>query len=275
MLLIYDFNKIGMEFWLAPMEGVTDCAFRTLCYKYGADLTFTPMARVDSILRNKNEARKIFDLNNSTPTAIQLMLVKLESAKEFVKDFDSFNINPKIIDINAGCPSPEIIKSGGGAALMKRVTRVQELVTELKKLELPVSVKLRLGLSEYEAGKKTYLNLIKNVDADYFIVHARHAKQESDEEPDWKIFEDCVRTGKRIVANGGISKREDLKLFEYLGIKEVMIGTAALRNPSVFRHFKGQDFEKMEKIKYDYLRLADDYGSKFKDDVLEIFKRTY
>ena len=49
-----------MEFWLAPMEGVTDCAFRTLCCKYGADLTFAPMARVDSILRNRNEAKKIF-----------------------------------------------------------------------------------------------------------------------------------------------------------------------------------------------------------------------
>ncbi|MBS3163020.1 tRNA-dihydrouridine synthase family protein [Candidatus Woesearchaeota archaeon] len=264
-----------MEFWLAPMEGVTDCAFRTLCCKYGADLTFAPMARVDSILRNRNEAKKIFDLNNSTPTAIQLMLIKLESAKEFVKNFESFNIKPKMIDINVGCPGPEIIKSGGGAALMKRVTRVQELVNELKKIGLPVSVKLRLGLSEYEAGKKTYLNLIKNVDADFFIVHARHAKQDSSDEPDWNVFEECVATGKRIVANGGIRTKEDLKLFEYLGMKEVMIGTAALKNPSVFRHLKGDDFEKMEKVKYDYLRLADEYDSKFKDDVLKIFEKAY
>ena len=116
------------------------------------------------------------------------------------------------------------------------------------------------------------MNLIKNVDADFFIVHSRHAKQESNEEPNWNVYEDCVRTGKRIVANGGISKKEDLKLFEYLGMKEVMIGTAALKNPSIFRVLKGEEFEKMEKIKYDYLRLAEEYDSKFKEDVLKIWE---
>jgi tRNA-dihydrouridine synthase len=261
-----------MEFWLAPMEGYTDCAFRTLCYKNGADFTFAPMARVDSVLRNRNEAKRIFDLNNSVPTGIQLVLVKLESAKEFVKNFESLNIQPRMIDINAGCPGPEIIKCGAGAALMKRVTRVQELVTELRKLNLPISVKLRLGLSEYEAGKKAYLNLIKNVDADFFIVHARHAKQDSSEEANWKVFEECVRTGKRIVANGGISQRNDLKLFSSLGIKEVMIGTAALKNPSVFNFLKGKDLEKIEKVRYDYLRLADEYDSKFRNNVLKLWE---
>ncbi len=261
-----------MEFWLAPMEGYTDCAFRTLSYKHGADLTFTPMIRADSLLREDKATRKLLDLNNKTPTGIQLMLVKLESAKEFVKNFESYNIQPKMIDINAGCPGPEIIRCGGGAALMKRITRVQELVNELKKLSLPISVKLRLGLSEYEAGKKVYLNLIKSVDADYFIVHAKHAKQDSDEKANWSVFEECIRTGKKIVANGDISEREHLKFFNQLGIKEVMIGRAALNNPSVFNYLKGKELEKIEKIKYDYLRLADEYDSKFKENVLEYWE---
>ena len=199
-----------MKLWLAPLEGVSDCAFRTLCYKHGADLTFTEMIRVDSLVKKNKSTLQLLDLKNDTPTGIQLLAVKPEQLKHFVKDFPSYAINPICFNLNLGCPSPEVIIQGGGAALVKRTKRVAELVDILKKLSYPVSVKIRLGLNAYEKEKKVYLQLLKEVDADAFIIHARHERQKSSEAADWSVYEACLETGKHIIPNGDITERKDL-----------------------------------------------------------------
>ena len=224
-----------MKLWLAPLEGVSDCAFRTLCFQYGADLTFTEMIRVDSLVKKNTSSLALLDLKNDTPTGIQLLAVRPQILKQFVKDFSSYEITPQCFNLNLGCPSPDVIIQGGGAALVKRTKRVVELVEILKKLGYPVSVKIRLGLNAYEKEHKVYLNLLRDVDADAFIVHARHARQKSSEPADWTVFEECLVTGKHIIPHGDIATKEDIDYFKKLGIKEVMIGRAAVRNPSVFQ----------------------------------------
>ncbi len=226
-----------MKLWLAPMEGITDCAFRTLCYNNSADLTFTEMIRIDALIRGNKATQKLIEWN-STPTALQILGVKLNSIQEFVKQFPSYNINPTQININASCPSPDVIRTGAGAALMKRTQRLNEMISCLQRLDLPVTVKMRLGLNEFEKKNKVYLNTLKTVDADAFIIHAKHARQESQEKSDWNVFEECIATGKHIVANGDISTKEHVDYFKKLGLKEVMIGRAAIKNPKIFRMLK-------------------------------------
>ncbi|MDP3728614.1 MAG: tRNA-dihydrouridine synthase family protein [bacterium] len=259
-----------MKFWLAPLEGVSDCAFRTLCYQYGADLTFTEMIRVDSLVRKNKSTLALLDLKNDTPTGIQLLAVKPEMLKQFVKKFPFYGIDPVCFNLNLGCPSPDVIIQGGGAALVKRTKRVAELVTILKKLGYPVSLKIRLGLNVQEKEHKVYLNLIRDVDADAFIIHARHARQKSSEGADWTIFPECLDTGKHIVANGDITERKDIEYFKKIGIKEVMIGRAAIRNPSVFQYLKSKEKVSLEVLKKEYNLLANKYPSsaKYKKNVL-------
>lgn len=259
-----------MKLWLAPLEGVSDCAFRTLCYRHGADVTFTEMIRVDSLVRKNKATLNMLDLLSEAPAGIQLLAVKQIMTKTFVEQFSSFHINPVQINLNLGCPSPEVIRQGGGAALIKRTQRVSELVSILKKLGLPVSLKIRLGLNAYEQKHKVYLHLLKNVDADAFIVHARHARQSSKEAADWNIFEECIATGKHIIPNGDISEREHIAYFRQLGVKEVMIGRAAVRNPSVFNYLKGAEKKSIEALRREYLQLCEGYPniSKYKENVL-------
>lgn len=261
-----------MKLFLAPLEGVSDCAFRTLCYNHGADLTFTEMIRVDSLVRRNKATLALLDLKNNVPTGIQLLAIKPASAQEFVQMFPSFDFHtaPQQININCGCPSPDVIQQGGGAALVKRVQRLQELVTIFRKLSLPVTLKIRLGLHHYEKQHKVYLKLIKNVDADAFIVHARDARQSSKEKADWNIFEECIATGKNIIPNGDIAEKEHLAYFQKLGVKEVMIGRAAVRNPSVFAYLKGGEKKSIEQLKHEYLQLCSQYPNvpKYKENVL-------
>lgn len=260
-----------MKLWLAPLEGVSDCAFRALCYRYGADLTFTEMLRVDALVKKNKATLQLLDLKNDTPTGIQLLAVKPEILKKFVKEFSSYNIDPVCFNLNLGCPSPDVIVQGGGAALVKRTKRVAELVDILRKLKYPVSLKIRLGLNAYEKEHKVYLHLLKEVEADAFIIHARHARQKSSEPADWSVYEECLATGKHIIPNGDISEREDLAYFQKLGVKEVMIGRAAIRNPSVFAYLRGKEKTSLDILKKEYLTLSEQYHSapKYKEYALQ------
>lgn len=259
-----------MKLWLAPLEGVSDCAFRTLSFHYGADLTFTEMIRVDSLVKKNKSSLSLLDLKNDTPTGVQLLAVKPEILKTFIQHFSSYGLDPVCFNLNLGCPSPDVIVQGGGAALVKRTKRVAELVKILQTLGYPVSVKIRLGLNALEKEHKVYLHLLKEIEADAFIIHARHARQKSSEQADWSIFPECLDTGKHVVPNGDISRPEDILHFKKMGVKEVMIGRAAVHNPSLFQFLKGGQLESVDKVRKKYLSLAEQYpsSSKYKENVL-------
>ncbi len=222
---------------LAPMEGVTDNELRTLCYRNGADLTFTEMARVDNLSKMKKGELEKISITNSTPTQIQLAGAKISEYEKFLAGFKAAE-GFRGFNLNLGCPSPSFIRQGLGAAMIKRISRVNEIVKLIGRSGFECSIKLRLGLNGYEKEKGVYLNLIKNVDASFFAVHARTAKQTEKNPADFSIYPECVDTGKRIVANGDIKTREQIKELERLGLFGAMIGRAAVVNPKIFNELK-------------------------------------
>lgn len=250
-----------MIYMLAPMEDYTDNAFRALCHKYGADFTFTPMLNLDALARGNEQAWKELDFkDNSAPVIIQLLAYKEGNLKHFLdafkpsRGFRGFNLN-------CGCIDPKVIQNGQGCALVKRVTKVANLVNLIKERGYSVSVKLRLGLNSYEKEKKVYLNLINKVDADFFIVHARHGKETYNEPADFSVYADCVKTGKRIIANGDIKTAEQIAKLEKLGVEGVMIGRAAVENPQIFNQLKKEPLLSTEAVKKEYLYLTEKYHS--------------
>ena len=219
---------------LAPMEGITDSAFRTLAYRNGADLTFTEIARVANLARGKKGELARIEIPDSTPTQIQLAGSKLPEYERFLSAFKAPE-GFRGFNLNLGCPSPNFIRQGIGAAMIKRVTRVQEIIKLINKHGFECSVKLSLGLNRYEKERGAYLNLIKGVDASFFIVHARTAAQTELDPADVSVYWRCVATGKKIVANGGIRTRAQAMEMKERGIYGVMIGKTAIDNPNIFR----------------------------------------
>ncbi len=128
----------------------------------------------------------------------------------------------------------------------------------------------KIGVKWIRNAKKVYLSLLKNVDADAFIIHARHAQESSREPPHWDIFEECIATGKRIIPNGDMSERGHISYFKDRGIKEVMIGRAALRDPSVFNFLNGKEKEPRSLLRSEYLALCEEFpnNTKYKQNVL-------
>jgi len=222
------------QLMLAPMEGITDAAFRTLAYRNGADLTFTEIARVANLAKGKRGEMERIAIPDATPTQIQLAGSKIAEYERFLSVFKPSE-GFRGFNLNLGCPSPSFIRQGIGAAMIKRVTRVQEIIQLINTHGYECSVKLRLGLNQYEKERGAYLNLINSVDASFFIVHARTAAQTERDAADYTVYKRCIATGKRIVANGGVKTREQALEMKERGMYGAMIGKTAIDNPNVFK----------------------------------------
>ncbi len=243
-------------YMLAPMEDITNEVFRKLCHKYGADITFTELVRVESLAKKNKSTWERLKILDGTPTIVQLIGHKEMWYKKFLsmyepkKGFLGFNIN-------MGCPAPNLVNNGMGCAMMKRITKARKIIEIVKDRGYEASIKLRLGLNNYERQNKAYLNLINSVDADFFIVHARDGAQSYREKADWNVFPECCATGKTIIANGDIKTKQDIEKMESYGCKGAMIGREAVKNPAIFNILKGIPAPTIDEIKKEYAYMSE------------------
>jgi len=226
---------------LAPLEGYTDSILRTLCYRHGADLTFTEMAHVESFLRGNRQALNKIAVRDSTPVQIQLLTGKEEYLESFLGGFELFP-GFQGFNLNLSCPSPDVIRQGKGAAMIKRAAKTGRLVSIIHDHGFKASLKIRLGTNAFEKMQKVYLNSLCGVDSDLFVVHAKTASQESMEADDYSVFPECVEAARGIpvIANGGIDSAEKVRQLQGMGVAGVMLGRSALADPAVFDSLRNE-----------------------------------
>jgi tRNA-dihydrouridine synthase len=230
-----------LRFMLASLERYSDSVFRTLTHNHGANLTFTEMAHVESFLkRNKASLEKI-EPRDATPVQIQILTGNEGKLDRFLSDFKPFD-GFKGFNLNLSCPSKDVIRQGKGAAMVKRGAKTTRLVSVIRDYGHPVSVKIRLGLNQFEKDRKLYLNNLGGVDPDFFVVHAKHAAQSSSEKEDNAVYTECVEAARGIpvIANGGIETSEIVQSLIRMGISGVMMGRPAMGNPAIFDIMKNE-----------------------------------
>ena len=226
---------------LASLERYSDSVFRTLCYDHGADLTFTEMAHVESFLkRNKASLEKI-EPKDAAPVQIQILSSNEGNLDRFLSGFKPFE-GFSGFNLNLNCPSKDVIRQGKGAAMVKRAAKTARLVSLIRDHGHPVSVKIRLGLNQFEKDNKLYINNLAGVDPDFFVVHAKHAAQSSSEREDNSVYPECVEAARGIpvIANGGIETPEMVQSLVEMGVGGVMMGRPALGNPAIFDYMKNE-----------------------------------
>ena len=123
---------------------------------------------------------------------------------------------------------------------------------------------MRLGINKRDKEYKAYLNLLNNVDADFFVIHARYGMQNYEEPADFSVYEECVKTGKEIIANGDIKTREQVEYLKEVGVKGVMIGRAAVLDPSIFNKLKGIPSPTIQSIVKEYIEMNNKFNEPFK-----------
>ncbi|CAE7249921.1 dus [Symbiodinium natans] len=237
---------------LAPMEQVTDCAFRRLCYEMGASFTWTEMVRAAALLRRNNSTTSRMDtFDSSTPTGVQLLVGSPEELSESLQLIEERAASDKPhwatgihgIDLNFGCPSPHVINDGLGPAMLNRPQLLREIFERLaewrSQTSLPIGAigaKMRLGVNEDEERREVYLRAIRYAKGrlDYVVLHPRNAREESKKSPArWENIRKAKElAGSRlsIIGNGDVFSRSDAdRMLRETGCDAVMIARGATK----------------------------------------------
>ena len=265
------FPKLKSKAILSPMEGVTDVAFRELCKKYGAAITYTEFTSGTALVRgSKKSLEKIRTSKLEKPVAVQLFGKNFEdvvqAAKLVEKDFD-------IIDINCGCPAWKVIKSGAGSEMLKNPKGIQQLVELLvKNTNKPITVKLRLGIDENSINIMEVAKLCEQAGASAIAIHSRTQKQGYSGKANWDIIKKVKESVKiPVIGNGDVFTPEDFKKrLEESKVDYILIARGALGNPYIFKQINdylktGSYNKNPDKIKifFEYLELAEKYNISF------------
>ena len=238
--------NIKGKLFLAPMAGFTDKVFRSLCSRFGADVTVTEMVSAKAITMGSQKTKELISFSEDEKIkGVQIFGSDPHVMAEAVKIIqDEFEYD--FIDINMGCPVPKVVKSGEGSALMKNPSLAAKIVEEVAKVSRkPVSVKIRKGFDEENINAPEFACIMQESGASFITVHGRTRTQMYSGKADWEIIKMVKeKVTLPVVANGDIVDFESAKkAYEITEADSIMIGRAALGNPWVFLQIK-EGFEK-------------------------------
>ena len=228
--------------FLAPMEDVTDPAFRLMCKRFGADMVYTEFVSSDALVRSVNSTtRKLNISDEERPVAIQIYGKNTDAMVEAARMVEE--AHPDVIDLNFGCPVKKVAGKGAGAGLLRDIPKMLEITRSVvDAVKLPVTVKTRLG---WDDNSKIIVDLaeqLQDCGIAALTIHGRTRAQMYTGDADWTLIgkvKENPRMRIPIIGNGDITTPERAKeCFEKYGVDAVMIGRASFGRPWIFKEVK-------------------------------------
>ena len=226
--------NIDSKLVLAPMAGVTDLAFRTICRELGAGYTITEMVSAKALCYQDKKTLPLMELGpDEHPAGVQVFgsdLACMEEAAAIIREV----ARPDIIDINMGCPVPKVANNGDGSGLLKDLDKACRVVSAVP---LPVTVKMRLGWDKGNIVCLELSKLLESVGVSALTVHGRTKVQMYSGTANW----DYIREVKNavsipVIANGDVFSGPDAeRILRYTGADGVMIARGVFGNPWIFQ----------------------------------------
>ena len=225
---------------LAPMAGVTDLAFRTVCAEMGADMTVTEMVSSRALVYQDKKSRGLLKKNEGSICGVQIFgndpAIMAEAAGMAIEysgcDF---------LDINKGCPMPKIANNGDGCGLMKEPELAGQIVKAVSaSVKVPVTVKCRLGWDKGNINVESFAQRMEDNGAAALTVHGRTRSMLYTGVADW----DTIGKVKKLInipliANGDIvSGAKAVECLRRTGADYLMVGRATFGDPWLFTEIK-------------------------------------
>lgn len=228
--------QVDNPLFLAPMAGVTDWAFRTVCAQLGAGVTVTEMVSSRALVYKDQKTAKLLRKNAGSICGAQI----------FGNDPDTMAEGARLaleisgcdfLDINMGCPMPKIANSGDGSGLMRNPVLAGRIVEAVvRAVPVPVTVKCRLGWDKGSINVLDFTRRMEDSGAAMVTVHGRTRSQLYSGVADW----DTIRKVKQqlsipVIANGDITGAEAaLRCAKWTGADGLMIGRSTFGDPWIF-----------------------------------------
>ncbi len=229
--------------YLAPMAGVTDPIFRTLCKEAGADVMETEFVSAEGVLQAWQRNRRYVEFEQEhRPLGIQIFGSVPEHAAAAARIIVDA-MKPDFLDINAGCPVPKVVGKNGGSSLLRDLPLLQRIaaavVTELGH-DCPVTTKIRIGWDAENICAPEAVVRLQDAGVQAIAIHGRTRSQQYGGQADWDMIDHCARLVQvPVIGNGDICTPEDVqRARETTAVAGVMIGRAAMNAPWLFSRAK-------------------------------------
>jgi len=228
--------------FLAPMEDVTDPAFRLMCKHFGADMVYTEFVSADALIRSVGKTQQKLNISDEErPVAIQIYGRDTATMVEAARIVEQ--AHPDTLDINFGCPVKKIAGRGAGSGMMRDVPLMVEMTRRIvEAVGKPVTVKTRLGWDDESKNIEEIALRLQDVGIAALTIHGRTRAQMYRGEADWTLI-GKVKNNPRIhipiIGNGDVdSGPKAAEMFDRYGVDGVMIGRATYGRPWIFREVK-------------------------------------
>lgn len=225
--------EISGNVFLAPMAGVTDWAFRTLCAELGAAVTVTEMVSSRALVYQDRKSRALLRKNAGSLCGAQIFgndPAIMAQAAQLAAEISGCDF----IDINMGCPMPKIVNNGDGSALMREPELAGRIVRAVSDaVKLPVTVKTRLGWDKSSLCAVEFAKRMQDSGAAAVTIHGRTRAMQYAGRADWDAIGEVVRALEiPVIANGDLLSPEDaLRCRAHTGAKFFMVGRGSFGDP--------------------------------------------
>lgn len=227
---------------LAPMEDVTDPAFRLLCKEFGADMVYTEFVSSDALIRSVGKTMLKLNISDAErPVAIQIYGKDTDTMVEAARIVEQ--AKPDILDLNFGCPVKRVAGKGAGSGMLQNVPKMLEITRAVvDAVKIPVTVKTRLG---WDAEHKIIVDLaeqLQDCGIEALTIHGRTRAQMYTGEADWTLIGEVKNNPRMripIIGNGDITTPQRAKeCFDKYGVDAIMIGRGSFGRPWIFKEVK-------------------------------------
>ena len=222
--------------FLAPMAGVTDWAFRTVCARLGADVTVTEMVSSRALVYQDKKSVKLLRKNEGSVCGAQIFGNDPEiMARAAVLALEISGCD--FLDINMGCPMPKVANSGDGCGLMRTPELAGEIVKAVvKAVDVPVTVKCRLGWDKGSINVLDFTKRMEDSGAAMVAVHGRTRSMLYSGTADWDMIHKVKeQLSIPVIANGDITDGDAaVRCLKRTGADGLMIGRSVFGDPWIF-----------------------------------------